>query len=88
MLVMPLFEKAIANRDECFGNGRWTHNLINQGTIKSMAKRVMRRKSTKINIETLSMIEETDIIEVECNYLELQCCRTLYHHEFLVLELK
>lgn len=72
-----VIEKVVANRDEYFGNGRWVHNLINQGIIKSMAKRVMQTQPTQINIETLSRIEETDIIEAECNYLELKCCRKL-----------
>lgn len=72
-----LIEKVVANRDEYFGNGRWVHNLINQGIIRSMAKRVMQTQPNQINIETLSRIEETDIIEAECNYLELKCCRKL-----------
>lgn len=72
-----LIDKATTNKDEYFGNGRWIHNLINQGIIKSMAKRVMQTKPTKINIETLSRIEETDIIEAESNYLEFKYCRKL-----------
>lgn len=72
-----LIEKVVDNRDEYFGNGRWVHNLINQGIIKSMAKRVMQTQSTQINIETLSRIEEADIIEAECCYLELKCCKRL-----------
>ena len=72
-----LIDKATTNKDEYFGNGRWIHNLINQGIIKSMAKRVMQIKPTKINIETLSRIEETDIIEAESNYLGFKYCRKL-----------
>lgn len=72
-----LIDKAITNKDEYFGNGRWIHNLINQGIIKSMAKRVMQNKQTRIDIETLSKIEESDIIEAENHYLELKCLRKL-----------
>ena len=34
--LASLIEKAAAQRDEYFGNGRWVHNLINQGIIKSI----------------------------------------------------
>ena len=72
-----LMKKAVANRDEHFGNGRWVHNLINQGVIKSMAKRVMLSSFTKQNKESLTQIEEADIIEAENNYLELRNKRTV-----------
>lgn len=36
-----LVREASAQRDEYFGNGRWIHNLINQGILKSMARRIM-----------------------------------------------
>lgn len=75
--LYELIEKAAAKRNEYFSNGRWAHNLINQGIIKSMAKRVMQNKQAKIDIETLSKIEESDIIEAENNYLELKCLRKL-----------
>lgn len=75
--LYELIEKAAAKRNEYFSNGRWVHNLINQGIIKSMAKRVMQNKQAKIDIETLSKIEESDIIEAENNYLELKCLRKL-----------
>lgn len=72
-----LMEKAVANRDEHFGNGRWVHNLINQGVIKSMAKRVMLSSFTEQNKESLTQIEEADIFEAENNYLELRNKRTV-----------
>ena len=72
-----LMEKAVANRDEHFGNGRWVHNLINQGVIKNMAKRVMLGGFTEHNKESLTQIEEADIIEAENNYLELRNKRTV-----------
>lgn len=72
-----LMEKAVANRDEHFGNGRWVHNLINQGVIKSMAKRVMLGGFTEQNKESLTQIEEADIIEAENNYLKLRNKRTV-----------
>ena len=72
-----LMEKAVANRDEHFGNGRWVHNLINQGVIKNMAKRVMLGGFTEQNKESLTQIEEADIIEAENNYLKLRNKQTV-----------
>lgn len=72
-----LMEKAVANRDEHFGNGRWVHNLINQGVIKSMAKRVMLGGLTEQNKESLTQIEEADIIEAEKNYIDIRNKRTV-----------
>lgn len=69
-----LIEKASAQRDRYFGNGRWVHNLISQGIIKSMAKRVMSASgaSGNIDISMLCNIEETDIMEAERNFLSLE----------------
>ena len=69
-----LIEKAAANRNEYFGNGRWVHNLIYQGIIKSMARRVMTSSPTErnIDIDMLCVIEESDIIETEKNFLSLK----------------
>lgn len=69
-----LIEKAAANRNEYFGNGRWVHNLIYQGIIKSMARRVMASSPTErnIDIDMLCVIEESDIIETEKNFLSLK----------------
>ena len=39
--IESIIDKAVAQRDRYFGNGRWIHNLIEHGVIKSMAKRVM-----------------------------------------------
>lgn len=66
-----LIEKASAQHDRYFGNGRWVHNLISQGIIKSMAKRVMSASgaSGNIDISMLCNIEETDIMEAERNFL-------------------
>ena len=69
-----LIEKASAQKDKYFGNGRWIHNLINQGIIKSMARRVMSSSNTgnNIDINLLCNIEEADIIEAEHNFLDLK----------------
>ena len=69
-----LIEKAAANRNEYFGNGRWVHNLIYQGIIKTMARRVMTSSTTErnIDIDMLCVIEESDIIETEKNFLSLK----------------
>lgn len=75
--LASLIEKATAQRDEYFGNGRWVHNLINQGIIKSMARRVMSGSATvrNIDISLLCDIQEADIIEAERNFLSLKTSR-------------
>ena len=75
--LASLIEKAAAHRDEYFGNGRWVHNLINQGIIKSMARRVMSGSAAVKNfdISLLCDIQEADIIEAERNFLSLKTSR-------------
>lgn len=75
--LASLIEKASAQRDEYFGNGRWVHNLINQGIIKSMARRVMSGSAAvrNIDISLLCDIQEADIIEAERNFLSLKTSR-------------
>ena len=75
--LASLIEKASAQRDEYFGNGRWVHNLISQGIIKSMAKRVMSDPvaGSDIDISLLCDIQEADIIEAERNFLSLKTSR-------------
>lgn len=75
--LASLIEKASAKRDEYFGNGRWVHNLINQGIIKSMARRVMSGSAAvrNIDISLLCDIQEADIIEAERNFLSLKTSR-------------
>lgn len=66
-----LMEKATEQRDAYFGNGRWVHNLIYQGIIKSMARRVMTTTPPDgdFDAKLLCRIEETDILEAERNFL-------------------
>ena len=75
--LKSLIEKAAANRNEYFGNGRWVHNLINQGIIKSMARRVMTSSvaGRNIDIDMLCVIEESDILETEKNFLCLKTAK-------------
>lgn len=75
--LASLIEKASAKRDEYFGNGRWVHNLINQGIIKSMARRVMSSSAAvrNIDISLLCDIQEADIIEAERNFLSIKTSR-------------
>lgn len=75
--LASLIEKVSAQRDEYFGNGRWVHNLINQGIIKSMARRVMSGSAAvkNIDISLLCDIQEADIIEAERNFLSLKTSR-------------
>lgn len=75
--LASLIEKASSRRDEYFGNGRWVHNLINQGIIKSMARRVMTSSTTErnISIDLLCVIEESDILDAERNFLCLKTAK-------------
>lgn len=63
--LSQLIEKAVLERDEYFGNGRWVHNLIEHGVIKSMAKRVMSMPHCPGDSHLLSFIEESDIVAAE-----------------------
>lgn len=63
--LSQLIEKAVLNRDEYFGNGRWVHNLVEHGVIKSMAKRVMSMPHCPSDSHLLSFIEESDIVAAE-----------------------
>ena len=69
--LKSLIDKAVEGKDKYFGNGRWIHNLINQGIIKSMAKRVMssHMHDEEIDINLLCSIEECDVEEAERNFL-------------------
>ncbi|MCM1311850.1 MAG: AAA family ATPase [Bacteroides sp.] len=60
-----LIEKTLRNKDEHFGNGRWVHNLIEHGIIKSMAKRVMGTPHIQDDCNVFCLIEESDVIEAE-----------------------
>lgn len=59
--LRELIEKAVRHHDEHFGNGRWLHNLIEQGILKSMAYRVMTQPTTEQNIQLFSTIEACDV---------------------------
>ena len=58
--------RATAHRDAHFGNGRWVHNLIEQGIVKSMARRIMSIPGhDRTDRVLLSTVEATDIDEAE-----------------------
>lgn len=67
--IENIIEKAVAQRDRYFGNGRWIHNLIEHGVIKSMAKRVMSTPHNPYDSHLLCTIEESDVIDTELNYI-------------------
>lgn len=68
--LTEIVNKAVKNKDSFFGNGRWIHNLIKHGIIKSMAMRIMSSpRDTVFDENLLSTIEECDIIEAEKNFL-------------------
>lgn len=69
-MLKTLIEKASAQRDEYFGNGRWVHNLIEQGLIRSMAKRVMTSyRPDCLNYSLFSTIEACDVEDTERRFL-------------------
>lgn len=70
--LKSLIEKASAQRDEYFGNGRWVHNLIEQGLIKSMARRVMSQPSPCSGYELFSTLEAADVEDTENRLLRSQ----------------
>lgn len=74
--LKDLIEKASARRDEHFGNGRWVHNLIEQGLIKSMARRVMSRFSPAVaGRELFSTIELSDVEDAGRRFLSTREAR-------------
>lgn len=71
--LKAVIEKASAQRDGHFGNGRWVHNLIEQGLIKSMARRVMSLPSSSApDRELFSTIELSDVEDAERRFLSLR----------------
>lgn len=65
-----LIEKEAKQRDEHFGNGRWVHNLIEHGLIKSMARRVMSGpRPETAQLQLFSTIEACDVEEAEAKLL-------------------
>lgn len=56
-----LIVEATNHRDEHFGNGRWVHNLIEQGLLKSMARRIMSLPSLPDDALLFRTIEVEDV---------------------------
>lgn len=52
---------AIDHHDAHFGNGRWVHNLIEQGLIKSMARRIMSLPTLPDDTLLFRTIEVEDV---------------------------
>lgn len=64
--LREIIVRANAYRDENFGNGRWVHNLVEQGIVKSMACRIMSMPCHDCTDRTLlCTIEAADINEAE-----------------------
>lgn len=64
--LKKVIAQATAQRDENFGNGRWVHNLVEQGIVKSMARRIMTRPGHDCSDRALlCTIEPVDIDEAE-----------------------
>lgn len=58
-----LIVETTAQRDEHFGNGRWLHNLIEQGIIKCMAQRIMSQPSIPDNTFLFRTITQEDVVK-------------------------
>lgn len=66
MYLRKVITEASAQQNKYFGNGRWVHNFIEQGMIKSMARRVMLMSShDSADRILLSTIEKADIADAE-----------------------
>lgn len=61
--LSELTNEAASSRNAYFGNGRWVHNLVEQGIIKAMAKRVMAMRPMVDSKVLFSTIEECDVAE-------------------------
>ena len=61
--LYTLIVEATAQRDEYFGNGRWLHNLIEQGIIKCMAQRIMSQLSIPDNTFLFRTITQEDVVK-------------------------
>lgn len=61
--LYALITEATAQRDEYFGNGRWLHNLIEQGIIKCMAQRIMSQPSIPDNTFLFRTITQEDVVK-------------------------
>ena len=61
--LYALITEATAQRDEHFGNGRWLHNLMEQGIIKSMALRIMSQPSVPDSTFLFRTITEEDVLK-------------------------
>lgn len=61
--LYTLIVEATAQRDEYFGNGRWLHNLIEQGIIKCMAQRIMSQPSIPDNTFLFRTITQEDVVK-------------------------
>lgn len=72
-----IIERYSANRDCYFGNGRWVHNLIEQGIIKSMARRVMSSPAANglFDVNLFCTVEKDDVLDAERNFLQSKTIR-------------
>lgn len=75
-LLKDIISNVLKHRDEHFSNGRWVHNLFNQGLLKAMAKRVMQiydSSSTSVDDQALfSTITREDVQQTSETYLQLR----------------
>jgi stage V sporulation protein K len=65
--------QATAHRNEHFGNGRWLHNLMEQGVWKAMAMRVMACPDKSNERDLLSRIEKEDVLAAEQTWAHAEC---------------
>lgn len=46
--LLGIMQRAVSRRDHYFGNGRWVHNLVEQGIEKCLARRVMAAEEAQL----------------------------------------
>lgn len=61
--LMQVMEQTVRQRDSHFGNGRWVHNLVEQGIVRALARRVMSAPAAERDARMLSTVEECDVAE-------------------------
>jgi stage V sporulation protein K len=71
--LQKVIAQATAHRNEHFGNGRWLHNLMEQGVWKAMAMRVMACPDKSNERDLLSRIEKEDVLAAEQTWAHAEC---------------
>jgi stage V sporulation protein K len=77
--LREVIARATAHRNEHFGNGRWLHDLMEQGVWKAMAMRVMACTDKSNEHALFSMVERQDVLAAEKTWAHADCERLVEH---------